>query len=204
MVLQDNLGQVVDEIYLVPELSTFFPFRRNFCSLCPRLTGSSKPLKALSHSFYGQRLLFWVNGLIQLGHFLSAQPEMWLCPGIDHCGFSLQFLYPKYAQMVTPPAPISLHCFFFIGFSLFLVIQVKCKVLNALLRDSLAAMLSWQCCRNINCTIFEQAQGGKLSELILLSEPSCAKSKMFGFSIKLCCILFFSWFGWLWVCTHFI
>lgn len=94
--------------------------------------------------------------------------------------------------------------FFFIGFSLFFVIQVKCKVLNALLRDSLAAMLSWQCCRNINCTIFEQAQGGKLSELILLSEPSCAKSKMFGFSIKLCCILFFSWFGWLWVCTHFI
>lgn len=67
---------------------------------------------------------------------------------------------------------------------------MKCKVLNALLRDSLAAMLSWQCCRDINCTIFEQAQGGKLSELILLSEPSCAKSKMFGFSIKPCCILF--------------
>lgn len=42
----------------------------------------------------------------------------------------------------------------------------------------------------MNCRIFHQAQGGKLSELILLNEPSCAKCKMFGCSIKSCCILF--------------
>lgn len=121
MVLQDKLGQVVDEINLVPEISKFVPFRRNFfCSLRPRITDASKPLKALCHTFYGQRLLFWVNGLIQLGHSLSGQPEMWPCPAIDHCGFSLQFLYTKYAQLVTPPAPISLNFFFFsLGFLYF-------------------------------------------------------------------------------------
>lgn len=125
--LQDELEQVVrvDEINLVPELSNFFPFRRNFfCSLCLRLTDPSKPLKALCYTFYGQRLLFW---MASAGIALPAQPEMWLCPGlasgVDNCGPSLQFFHPKYAQLVTPPVPISFHCFF-AGFSFFLVIKV--------------------------------------------------------------------------------
>lgn len=96
-----------------------------------------------------------------------------------------------------------LHCLVFVVFSWFLVPKVQCKALNALGRDSLAAMLRWQSCREMNCTTSGQAQGGKLSELTLSSEPSCAKRKMFSFSIKILLVFFFSWFGWLWVCPHF-
>lgn len=85
-----------------------------------------------------------------------------------------------------------LHCLVFVVFSWFLVPKVQCKALNALGRDSLAAMLRWQSCREMNCTTSGQAQGGKLSELTLSSEPSCAKRKMFGFSIKILLYFFFS------------
>lgn len=117
MVLQDKLEQVVrvDEINLVPELSNFFPFRRNFfCPFCPRLIDPSKPLKALCHTFYGQRLLFWVNGLSWDSPDSSARDVALPWPSPWHWSlwpFSA-VSSPKIAQLVTPPVPISFHCFF--------------------------------------------------------------------------------------------
>lgn len=146
-VLQDKLEQVVrvDEIDLALECNNFFPFRRNFfCFICPRLTDPSKPLKALCHTFYGQWLLFWVNGfswgtLCQLSQRWGsalAQPlaliiVALLCRFLTQNTLSwslLQYLYHSTG-------------FFFIDFSLFMVIKVKCKVLNPLVRNSLTAVV---------------------------------------------------------------
>lgn len=145
MVLQDNLEQVVrvDEINLVPRLSKFFLFKRNLLPL-PQAHRSFKAFKnTLPHILWPK--ITFLSEWPQLGHRLPAQPEIWLCPGwspgTDHCGLFLQFLHPKYSQLVTPPVLISFYWVSFIEFSLFLVIKVKCKVLNALVRDSLTAVL---------------------------------------------------------------
>lgn len=158
----------------------------------PQLPDPPKPPKALCHTFSGQSLLFCMNGLSW-----DTPCQLTQGCGIDHPGPSLRFLHPKYAQLVTPPAPVPFHCLVFVVFSWFLVPKVQCMALNALVRDSLAAMLRWQSCREMNCTTPEQAQGGKLSELTSSSEPSCAERKCSVLALKSCCIIFFFLLVWL-------